>query len=176
MIFGQSARLLGNGFSRLELLVSLAVVAIIGGVLLERLTYYQETAERIQMEAVARSLAAALQIRQAELIFAGRDGEIAALEGSNPFLLLQPGTPGYNGECGQDYLYLSTGWCFDPRQGEIRFTPRMQRFFQGPLPVFKVSQAYTVENGGKVPIRVMLKLLYSYEWLSVPRAAGRWTG
>lgn len=173
---GRTVHLSERGASRLEVLVGLAVLMIVGGVLLERLTYYQEAAERIQMEAVARSLAAALQIRQAELVFAGRDGEIAALEGSNPFLLLQAGAPGYNGECARDRLGGATGWCFDSRQGEVLFTPRMQRFFHGPLPAFRVSLAYVVEKGGKVPIRVMLKLLYSYEWLGVPRAAGRWVG
>ncbi|MEN9784251.1 MAG: hypothetical protein RJA24_1594, partial [Pseudomonadota bacterium] len=61
-----------RGFSLLELSVVVAVWAVLFGVFLERLTYYQEAAEHARFESELQSFKTGLQLRMAELISTNR--------------------------------------------------------------------------------------------------------
>lgn len=161
------------GLSSLGALATTLVVLVLAVVLLDRLAYYQEMAERLHMESTVRALTTGLQIRQAELVFAGHDGEIRQMEGMDPFVLLEPVPADYLGAC--DKMPRSApGWCFDEVRGAVIYRPRLQRYLEGPLPTFRVVCQGGQGKTGIIPVRASLQLLYSYHWLGSARAAGRW--
>lgn len=73
-----------QGFSLLELAVVSVVLSVLLAVFLERLTFYQEAAERARFEATLRIFKTALQIRLANLILERRENEAKLLEDENP--------------------------------------------------------------------------------------------
>lgn len=89
---------LQKGFSLLELAVVAVVLSVLLGVFLNRLTFYQEAAERARFEAELRIYKTGLQIRLAELILERREGEARTLEVENPTRWLSEKPTNYGGE------------------------------------------------------------------------------
>lgn len=87
-----------RGFSLLELAVVAVVLSVLLAVLLDRLAFYQEAAERARFEADLRFYKTALQIRLAELILQRREGEARTLEVENPTRWLSEKPTNYGGE------------------------------------------------------------------------------
>ncbi len=73
-----------SGFSLVELVVVLVVVAIISAILLDRVKFYQEQAEKTTMEATAAAIQAALHLRMAGYLASGQDRALQRLAGENP--------------------------------------------------------------------------------------------
>jgi prepilin-type N-terminal cleavage/methylation domain-containing protein len=86
-----------RGFNLFELVVVLALIAALAAVLLDRLAYYQEMAEKAAMDSTLRVIKTGLQIRLAELIIGNRQGEAAALEMEDPMRWLDPPPLNYAG-------------------------------------------------------------------------------
>ncbi len=78
-----SARRSG-GFSMLELLSVFILIGIFATFLLDRLTFYQEAAEKANVEYTIANLRSALRIQMAVLISQGRMRDFALLEQQNP--------------------------------------------------------------------------------------------
>ncbi|MBY0268733.1 MAG: prepilin-type N-terminal cleavage/methylation domain-containing protein [Burkholderiales bacterium] len=87
-----------RGFSLLELAVVAVVLSVLMAVLLNRLAFYQEAAERAHFETTLRLYKTAAQIRLAELILERREGEAPTLEAENPTLWLSEKPANYAGE------------------------------------------------------------------------------
>lgn len=73
-----------QGFSLIEFIVVLVVVSIIAAILLDRVKFYQEHAEKTVMEATAVTIQAALHLRMAGYLASGRDRDVARLVRENP--------------------------------------------------------------------------------------------
>jgi len=87
-----------RGFSLLELAVVAVVLSVVVAVLLNRLAFYQEAAERARFESTLRIYKTAVQIRLAELILERREGEAGMLEVENPTRWLSEKPTDYAGE------------------------------------------------------------------------------
>ncbi|NHZ38028.1 type II secretion system protein [Massilia rubra] len=87
-----------RGFSLLELAVCAVVVAILTGVLLQRLLDYRERAELAAVEQLAGVLRTALVLKVGQLQVRGKEAEIASLAGKNPIDLLAEKPRNYAGE------------------------------------------------------------------------------
>lgn len=85
------------GFSLFEFVVALIIISVLAAVLLNRLAYYQEMAEKAAMESTLRTIKTGLQIRLAELIVTNRQAEAARLESGDPFQWLDDKPPNYAG-------------------------------------------------------------------------------
>ena len=111
------------GFTLLELIIVLCVVAIMSGVLFNRLQGYQEAAEKVAMEQTAAAIKSALQMRVASYMIAGRDAEIDGLRSENPVNWLQEPPRGYAGEFrGDAYAQVAPGsWYFDIARKELTY-------------------------------------------------------
>src|SRR5882672_459248 len=86
-----------RGFSLLELVVSLTLVAVLVGVFLDRALYYREQAEKSAMEQVAQDLRSSVNLRVAELALDNRFAELAQLPQQNPMDLLARKPQNYRG-------------------------------------------------------------------------------
>ena len=110
-----------RGFSLLELVVSLTLVAILIGVFLDRALYYREQAEKSAMEQVAQDLRSSVNLRVAELALANRFQELTALAAENPMELLARKPQNYRGILpGEGVQEVVTGhWYFDNTSKEV---------------------------------------------------------
>jgi len=89
-----------KGFTLLELIVVISVIAILAGSLLSRIPYYQEQAEKAVLEQTAGAMQTALTIRVGSLMVHGAasEKELKALASDNPINWLQPKPKNYAGE------------------------------------------------------------------------------
>jgi len=110
-----------TGFSLLELVVSLTLVAALVGVFLDRALYYREQAEKATMEQVAQDLRSSVNLRVAELALNNRFQELAELPQENPFELLARKPENYRGVlAGVPVQEVVTGgWYFDKISKEV---------------------------------------------------------
>jgi len=110
-----------RGFSLLELVVSLTLVAVLVGVFLDRALYYREQAEKSAMEQVAQDLQSSVNLRVAELALENRFGELATLAAENPMELLARPPRNYRGLLpGSGVQEVVTGnWYFDKTSKEV---------------------------------------------------------
>jgi prepilin-type N-terminal cleavage/methylation domain-containing protein len=120
-----------RGFSLIELVVALALVAIFAGVLLDRAVYYQELAEKASMEQVAADLRSSVNLRTAELALENRFAELDALVLKNPFDLLVRKPQNYLGvleEPPADRV-IPGNWYFDNKSKEVVYSIDLGRYF-----------------------------------------------
>jgi len=85
------------GFTLLEFAVVAAMLAILATILLNRLAYYQEVAEKMNMETTAATLKSALFLKVAEYMTAGQKIEYEQLARENPMDWLETKPPNYAG-------------------------------------------------------------------------------
>lgn len=113
----RQARRRQAGFSLFELLVCIIIISVLAAVLLNRLGYYQEMAEKAAMESTLQTIKTGLQIRLAELIVTNRQGQAAELETEDPVQWLDDKPPNYGG----DYRFpLDTAtWYFDAGERQL---------------------------------------------------------
>jgi len=86
------------GFTLIELIIVICIVALCAGLLLERLRFYQEAAEKAAMEYNVGAVKSALQLRVAALLVRGEERKIESLARINPIDWLMEPPPGYRGE------------------------------------------------------------------------------
>jgi len=86
-----------RGFTLFELAVAVVIISILAWVLLTRLAFYQEMAEKAAMESTVRVIKTGLQIRLAELIIGNRQGEAGTLEVEDPMQWLDTRPANYGG-------------------------------------------------------------------------------
>ena len=86
------------GFTLFELIVVVCIVAVMAGILLNRLRLYEEAAEKAAMQQTAAAIKSALQMRVASYMIGGRDNQIENLRNENPVSWLQENPAGYAGE------------------------------------------------------------------------------
>src|SRR6266545_4550257 len=118
-----------RGFTLLELVVVVCIVAFLFGVALERLMRYRELAERTAVEQNLAAINMALTMRFAALVTAGRGEGIAKEVGHNPIELLARPPQDYLGE-----LYAPApetlprpSWYFDRSTGHLVYAPSRTR-------------------------------------------------
>src|SRR5947199_8749437 len=67
------------GFTLIELIVVVCIVALCAALLLDRLRFYQEAAEKAVMEYTVATVKSALQLRVAVMLVRGEEKNIGAL-------------------------------------------------------------------------------------------------
>ncbi len=140
-----------KGFTLLELIVVISVVAILAGSLLSRIPYYQEQAEKTVVEQTAGALQSALVMRTGSLMTHGAatEKELNALVTGNPIDLLQQKPKNYAGEFFDPTSKTVTPghWMFDLKSHELIY-------------VLDRSDYFTPGKDGQKWIRFHVKLEY----------------
>ena len=121
-----------RGFSLLELVVVISVIAILAGALFSRLGLYQERAEIAAMENVVGALRSGLNMKAGQLAAKGQTAELSKLITINPMDLLAQKPANYAGEY---YLpqkaKISPGnWYFNRKEFLLVYITRTGATFQ----------------------------------------------
>ena len=114
-----------RGFSLFELVVACVIFAVLAGLLLQRLTFYQAEAERAAVEQTVGTMRAALALRQSALSARGRERELAALAGTNPVAWLSAPPRQYAGEyyAPDPGMVRAGSWYFDRSDKTLAYLP-----------------------------------------------------
>ena len=120
------------GFSLFELTVCIALIGVFAGVLLDRLLYYEEVAEKAVVELQATTLKVALQVHIGDLISRNQKLDYAVIARENPMRWLEQPLVGYRGEFSTDAAAeLPKGsWYFDRSTAELVYLVKLDRNFR----------------------------------------------
>ena len=121
-----------SGFSLIELMVVIAVVSVLAAVLLNRVLWYQEQAEKVAMQQVVGILRSALHLQVASLQAKGKVGELTALLEQNPMNWLAQQPANYAGEFSASMSgHVEAGsWFFDLSSKELIYLVRNDAHFR----------------------------------------------
>jgi general secretion pathway protein G len=142
------ARCRGGGFTLGELVVCVALIGVFAGLLLDRLLYYQEAAEKAVMELEANKLKLAMQVHIGDLIARNRALDYSQIARENPMGWLDQAPLGYQGEFDGDVsAQLPKGsWYFDRSSAEVVYVVNLDRNFRRA-------------SGGRTRVRWRVKLI-----------------
>lgn len=125
-------RIAARGFSLLELAVVVIVLGVVASMLLSRLRFYQEAAEKANVETTIGAVKSALRSRMASLLVEGRAQEYVQLAQQNPLDWLDVMPPNYVGK-----LPLPGGagvppgsWYFDPEDRMLVYMVKNGNYFE----------------------------------------------
>ena len=153
----------------IELVITLALISVLAGLLLERMVYYQEIAEKASMEQVAADLRSSVNLRAAELVLDNRFAELDELVLKNPFELLAQKPQNYLGVLDAPSPEGVPGgkWYFDKRSKEVVYSIDLGRYFgsDGQNQKRVAWHLVTVPGVGKPsPQWARLELVRPYRW------------
>lgn len=145
-----------RGASRFEFAVTAAILAILAGVLLERVRFYQEQAELVAVRQVAANIRTALDVKVAQGRLPGHGVDLALLAGQNPIALLDRKPANYLGEYySPDNAELPVGnWYFDRHDKTLVYLLNKRETFRNAsakLLKFKVKLFRLPTNVAKPP-------------------------
>jgi prepilin-type N-terminal cleavage/methylation domain-containing protein len=124
----------GRGFTLIELIVVICIVALLFGIALDRLLRFQELGDRTAMEQNIAAINVALNMKFAALIAGGGGRAIEKEVGANPVDLLARPPQNYLGalyEPSPDLL-PPRSWYFDRETGELVYMPGRTRYLTEP--------------------------------------------
>jgi len=168
------------GFSLLELVVVVAIIAVLMAVAVSKYLALVVDAERVAMESVLSTLRVAVNMKMAEYIVDGKINDVRLLENSNPMDRLSQTPNNYAGVLdGTETTGVPGGnWYFDSTDQTLVYRVHNVNYFQtaldGPARArFRVRVLYQDRDGDRVfdSARdklegVVLKPTEPYRWLS----------
>jgi len=125
---GASVRRQKLGLTLLEFAIWAAIVAVLSGLFLGAVLYYEELGEKTEVELTILNIRSGLRYQVAERMFRGRMNELAALSTANPVQWLERPPADYEGERrdAQDGSIGKGRWYFDIDGRELRYRPRLR--------------------------------------------------
>lgn len=122
-----------RGAGYFEFAVVVIIFAILSGILLRKMQFYQAEAERLAVEKVAISLRAALASRTASLYLRGKAAEVEVLARQNPMEWLERPPPNYAGEftAPKPGAVPEGHWYYDKTTATLSYLLKDREFFGG---------------------------------------------
>jgi general secretion pathway protein G len=163
------------GFTLLELVLVIALVAVFIAVALDKLSRYQELAEKTAMEQTVSAIGSALVLRFAAQVASGMGMDTTAIAEENPMDWLSRQPEAYIGAFyDPPYAEVPKGsWYFDRKTSELAYRPRLTRFFiPGPdgreLIRFRAVARVVLDDkslpGQKVLSELAVRPVTPYRW------------
>ncbi len=168
-----------HGFTLLEFLVVIIIISTLGAVLLDRMWFYQEAAEKAAMEQLAGTLRSALHFQIADKLIKGKPQGVSGLVEDNPMDWLAEQPANYVGErfAPQAGEVPKGNWYYDLKDRQLvyvvarggHFVPNKQgrkevRYAVRVVYAHKAAQAGR-DNADKDEVNgVILALTEPYQW------------
>lgn len=127
------------GFPFYEWAVVVIIASVLGGVLLDRLQYYQDYAEKTAMDVTVRNMRNGLRLQVADLMMQDKMIDVDKLLKQNPITWLEKPPPNYVGEltAPDDDAIRPGSWYFERSRHELIYLPTTHRFFYASMPLEK---------------------------------------
>lgn len=127
-----SPRFHERGFTLIELIVVITLIVVMMGFFLNRMTYYQEQAEKAAMEQVAGAIQSALTMQYGQIMTRGKLPDVPALAQDNPMNWLQKKPVNYSGEFYDPTpLAVAAGnWVFDLKSRDLIYVLHSADYFK----------------------------------------------
>ena len=121
-----------RGFTIFELVVVMVIASVLAIILLNRLLYYQEIAEKTAMDMTVMNMRSGLRLRVAELMMQDRMNEASQLLQENPITWLETLPPNYKGKMAdsKQTALIPGNWYFDTGRQELVYQVQHDRFFK----------------------------------------------
>jgi prepilin-type N-terminal cleavage/methylation domain-containing protein len=167
-----------SGFTLVELLAVVVVIAVLAVVLLDRMLWYQERAEKIAMESVISIVRAALHLQAAGRLVRGEGPELRVLVEENPMTWLATRPANYLGSLDRDAIAAAPvgHWYFDTADNTLVYRLRNYRYFEaseGGRPEVREVRFRTVidygasEDGAVAVLRSLdVRPVRPYRWFA----------
>jgi type II secretory pathway pseudopilin PulG len=166
-----------RGASKFEFIAVVILVGIFATLLLNRLYYYEERAEKANMEATASAINSALRVQMSELMIQGRVKDYALLAQQNPLEWLEQKTVKDNDRSGsvKPAWTLPDAWSFDATNHMLVYTVKHGDYFEPDSLgqkrvrwqvklIQNLSHADDRTNAGNLTVGVALVLVEPYHW------------
>lgn len=143
-----------QGFTLIELVVAIIIISTLAAVLLDRMLYYQEAAEKAALEQLVNTLRSALRLQIAERLLNRQGADIAALAGDNPINWLDAPPANYLGERFDPapHEIAKGSWYFDLKDRHLVYVmTRGAHFTPNPRGRKHVRYITRVETSAKTP-------------------------
>jgi len=126
------ASLSQRGFTLFELIIVIIIVVTLMGLLMNRVRFYQEHAEKVAMEEVTGAVQSALTLQYGRLLTRGKSTDAATLAVDNPMNWLQKKPLNYAGEFYEPTpLSVDRGnWVFDLKSRNLVYFVNNTAHFQ----------------------------------------------
>jgi general secretion pathway protein G len=162
-----------RGAGVLQFSFVIVIIGVLMVILLDRVDFYRELAEKTAMEQLAREMGWALRLRAAELMLANRNDEIGGLDGVNPIHATEMQVANYAGAgtSAQEASVAGGRWYFNNQTRELVYFPELTSNFvrEGTARPRIAWRAIVVQQatqaGGRLrPVWVRFELTRPYRW------------
>jgi prepilin-type N-terminal cleavage/methylation domain-containing protein len=138
-----------KGFTLIELVVVVTIIAVLYTVFLERVWFYQERAEKTAMVEMEGALQSALILQYGRLMVRGTEAEVTALANDNPMKWLAKKPRNYAGEFydPKPDTVAPGSWIFDLKAHELIY-------------ILNRSEYFIAGEDGKKWVRYRVNLMY----------------
>jgi general secretion pathway protein G len=139
-----------QGFTLIEFLVVIIIISTLGAVLLDRMLFYQEAAEKAAMEQMAGTLRSALHLQIADKLIKGKPQAILGLVEDNPMDWLAEQPANYVGErFAPEVGEVAKGnWYFDLKDRQLVYVVARGAHFEP-------------DRAGRKEVRYAVRLVYA---------------
>ena len=163
-----------RGFTLIELIVVISIVAVLIGSLLYRVSGYQEQAEKAAMQQVVGALQSALTMQYGSLMAHGKEAQVTRLVTENPMDWLSKVPENYSGE-----FYAPTpgsvapgNWVFDLKTRDLIYVVNRGKHFKPGRDGYKWIrfhvkldyQRLPAGGNGKALTGVLFAPVEPYDW------------
>ena len=162
-----------RGFTLLEFGVAGVILSVLAFILLDRLAYYQDFAEKTAVEMTIMNMRSGLRYRVAEMLLHGQEAELPGLASENPVKWLEKRPPQYVGE--GNVLHWSDlppgSWGFDKNRRELIYRVKGRQDFvsaksdeQGLRLHVRLLKGTPSQSGQERVVGAELVLVENYRW------------
>lgn len=162
-----------KGFTLLEFGVAGVILSVLAFILLDRLAYYQDYAEKTAVEMTVMNMRSGLRYRVADMLLHGHEAELPHLVDENPVKWLASNPPQYVGEANAlNWSDLPPGsWGFDKHRREIIYRVKGRQYFvsaksdeQGLRLHIRLLKGTPSQAGQERVVGAELVLVENYRW------------